>query len=165
MYWYLVFTKPRKESQALANLERQGYECYLPMLKVEKIRQGLLKMNEEPLFPRYLFIRLDSSMEGKSWAPIRSTLGVSQLVKFGTEPARVDEGLVATLRTCEGEMASAGPRSVFQPGERLVVTEGPFSGLEAVYQMGDGNERVMVLIEFMSKKRNLAVPVGALRRA
>jgi hypothetical protein len=36
--WYLVHTKPRQEDVALANLERQGYECYLPQLRIERNR-------------------------------------------------------------------------------------------------------------------------------
>ena len=57
--WYLVPTKPRQEKTALINLELQGYECYLPMLSAEKLRQRVLSVIDEPLFPRYLFIRLD----------------------------------------------------------------------------------------------------------
>jgi len=40
------------------NLHRQGYPCYLPSIPTEKIRHGLLAVVDEPLFPRYLFIRL-----------------------------------------------------------------------------------------------------------
>lgn len=56
MHWYLVHTKPRQEKCALENLHRQGYQCYLPTLPSEKLRQGLLTVADEPLFPRYLFI-------------------------------------------------------------------------------------------------------------
>ena len=58
MHWYLVHTKPRQEKCALENLQRQGFHCYLPTLPSEKIRQGVLMVADEPLFPRYLFIRL-----------------------------------------------------------------------------------------------------------
>ena len=83
MYWYLIYTKPRQEQRALLNLEQQGYECYLPLHAAEKLQRGKLSVVEEPLFPRYLFIQLDTSQTGKSWGPIRSTKGVSHLVAFG----------------------------------------------------------------------------------
>jgi hypothetical protein len=92
--WYLVHTKPRQEEVALANLERQGYECYLPQMRIERIRRRKAEVATEPMFPRYLFIRLDSSDQGKSRSPIRSTLGVSQLVHFGARAAKVDDALV-----------------------------------------------------------------------
>src|SRR5690606_6056526 len=116
MHWYVVHTKPRQEQRALLNLEQQGYECYLPTLATEKIRQGKLVVGEEPLFPRYLFIRLDSQQSGKSWSPIRSTKGVSRLVTFGTEPARVEAQLIETLQARHAALASE-PQKLFNPGE------------------------------------------------
>ena len=97
MHWYLVHTKPRQEKCALENLHRQGYQCYLPTIPAEKLRQGLLTVADEPLFPRYLFIRLGQGDTAKSWAPIRSTKGVSRLVSFGVEPAKVADNLVEAL--------------------------------------------------------------------
>ncbi|MCG9029715.1 hypothetical protein LH433_10220 [Laribacter hongkongensis] len=58
MHWCLVHAKPRQETCALENLQRQGFQCYLPTLPSEKLRQGVLAVADEPLFPRYLFIRL-----------------------------------------------------------------------------------------------------------
>ena len=57
MCWYLVHTKPRQGKCAQENLERQGYECYLPVFPKEKLRQSSVVVANEPLFPRYLFIR------------------------------------------------------------------------------------------------------------
>ncbi len=79
MHWYLVHTKPRQEKCALQNLEQQGYQCYLPTLLSERLRLGSLTVRDEPLFPRYLFIRLGQGPATQSWAPIRSTKGVSRL--------------------------------------------------------------------------------------
>ncbi len=98
MQWYVIHTKFRQEEHALLNLKRQGYECFLPMLAVEQMRQKALRVIEQPLFPRYLFIQLDVHGSGKSWGPIRSTKGVSRLVMFGSEPAWLDDGIVAALR-------------------------------------------------------------------
>ena len=73
---------------------RAGNECYLPLISVEKLRRKLFVPVDEPLFPRYFFIRLDASQQGKSWNPIRYTTGVSRLVSFGNVPAKVDDALV-----------------------------------------------------------------------
>lgn len=163
MDWYVVHTKPRQEHRALLNLERQGYLCYLPVLTVEKIRQKRVIPSEEPLFPRYLFISLDSSMTGKSWGPIRSTLGVSRLVSFGQEPTRVDPRLIEMLRTHD-EVRDAKPQRLFEKGESVVIQDGPFAGIEAVYQMADGESRAMVLIELLSKPTSMKIDVASLRK-
>ncbi len=164
MHWYLVHTKPRQEKCALDNLHRQGYQCYLPTIPAEKFRQGLITVADEPLFPRYLFIRLSQENSAKSWAPIRSTKGVSRLVSFGIAPVRVDDGLIELLRIQEASVQSE-PKRLFKPGERVRLTKAPFAGIEGIYQMADGECRVMVLIEILSKPVAVRVAPASLRKA
>jgi len=154
MQWFLIHTKPHQEGIALENLERQGYACYLPMLPTEKLRQGKLVTLQEPLFPRYLFIQLGQGATAQSWSPIRSTRGVSRLVSFGNEPARVPTDLVQMLQAHDADR-SQDVQTLFKSGDKVLIQEGPFAGLEAIYQMKDGEGRVMVLIELMSKPAQL----------
>jgi len=160
--WYLVHTKPRQEDVALANLQRQGYECYLPQMRIERIRRRKAEIATEPMFPRYLFIRLDSSDQGKSWSPIRSTLGVSQLVRFGARVAKVDDALVDLLRQREQAMPLD---AMFHSGDSVVITDGPFAGIEAIYQTADADCRAFILLEILSKPVSMQLDPGRLRKA
>jgi transcriptional antiterminator RfaH len=160
--WYLVHTKPRQEDVALANLQRQGYECYLPQMRIERIRRRKAEIATEPMFPRYLFIRLDSSDQGKSWSPIRSTLGVSQLVHFGSRAAKVDDALVELLRQREQAMPMD---ALFHSGDSVVITDGPFAGIEAIYQTADAERRAFILLEILSKPVSMQIDAGRLRKA
>ena len=160
--WYLVHTKPRQEEIALANLQRQGYECYLPQMRIERIRRRTAEVTTEPMFPRYLFIRLDSSDQGKSWSPIRSTLGVSQLVHFGSRAAKVDHALVDLLR--QGEQATPA-EAMFTSGDSVVITDGPFAGIEAIYQTADAERRAFILLEILAKPVSMHIDAGRLRKA
>jgi transcriptional antiterminator RfaH len=160
--WYLVHTKPRQEAVALTNLERQGYECYLPKMRQERVRRGKLHLVTEPMFPRYLFIKLDDSDQGKSWAPIRSTTGVTQLVRFGGRAAHVDEALVQLLRQRE---QTAPIATLFEEGDAVVITQGPFAGIEAIYQTTNAEMRVVILLEILSKPASLLLEPGHLRKA
>jgi len=164
MHWYLVHTKPRQEKCALENLQRQGYPCYLPTLPSEKLRQGNLTLADEPLFPRYLFIRLGQDDTAQSWMPIRSTKGVSRLVRFGVEPAKVADGLIELLRAQEAA-AQGEPVRLFKPGQWVRLGEAPFAGLEGIYQMAEGERRVMVLIEILGKQVRVPVAPCSLRKA
>ncbi len=161
MSWYLVYTKPREEQRALLNLERQGFECYLPMCLTEKLCRGEVTIADEPLFPRYLFIHLGHDESSPGWGSIGSTLGVSRLVTFGSEPAPVNTQLIEALKDQEAAQQD-NPHRLFQTGDRVRITEGPFSGLEAIYQMSEGANRAMVLIEILSKSTKLKVPVTGL---
>lgn len=58
MKWYVIHTKVREEFRALENLKNQGFEVFLPTCQVQKKSQGTIKLATEPLFSRYLFIRL-----------------------------------------------------------------------------------------------------------
>lgn len=160
--WYAVHSHPRKESVALENLERQGFESYLPRLKVQKVRRGKAVTVDEPMFARYLFVRLDSGMGGRSWAPIRSTIGVSRLVQFGGRPARVAPELIDWLRSREQEVAR---QRLYEPGEKVVVTAGPFAGLEAMVQANTAEERALILLEILSKPVTMSIDPALLRRA
>jgi transcriptional antiterminator RfaH len=163
MNWYLVYTKPRQEKCALENLQWQGYECYFPVMLAEKLHLGKVSTVEQPLFPRYLFIRLGQGLSAQSWTPIRSTKGVSRLVTFGNTPAKVDDALIALLRGHEGS-AQAEPDRLFKTGERVRITSGAFTDIEGIYQMTDGDQRVMVLIELMSKPVKITVSPSALKK-
>lgn len=164
VHWYAVHTKPRQEQRAQLNLQQQGYACFLPTLAIQKLRQGKITTVQEPLFARYLFIELDSSQSGKSWGPIRSTLGVSRLVSFGAEPAKISADLVHTLRQ-QNAAQQCQTQQLFEPGQTVQITQGPFAGLNAVYQMDDGESRAMVLIEILSKQCRLAMPPAHLLKA
>lgn len=163
MAWFLVRSKPRQEAVALTHLARQGYESYLPLFATEKLVRRKPTVVQEPMFARYLFVRLETSGQGQSWSPIRSTVGVSELVCFGSRPARVDAALIATLR--EREMAQqADPDALFAAGESVRITEGAFAGLEAIYQMNDADGRAMVLLDLLSKPVAMTIDAASLRK-
>ena len=160
--WYLIHTKVRQELCAQENLERQGFTCFLPQLRSEKLRRGVLTVLQEPLFPRYLFIRLDAGLESRGWGPIRSTMGVTRLVTFGNQPAKISDALVGAIRAQTQD--AIAPQQYFELGQALVVTDGPFMGLEAIYQMHDGESRVMVLLNILSKPVQLSIAPASLRK-
>jgi len=167
MHWYLVYTKPRHEPVALENLQRQGYRCYLPQWQVEKKKRSRTTPGwatiTEPLFPRYLFIELDTGPAGPSWAPIRSTTGVTSLVRFGVQPAKAPAGLIDTLCAMEAEHAQSAARPLM-PGDIVSLREGPFAGLRAVYQCQDSHARITLLLEVMSRPVRVQVEPGAVFR-
>lgn len=150
MFWYLIQTKPRSENLALENLSNQGYNCYLPMMKIEKVLNKRIEIKKVPLFPRYLFVNLDLDFESKSWAPIRSTRGVSSLVRFGQSPAKIHDELVQYIYSRE-HLSESKAQPLYQQGQSLKIIKGPFSGFDSIYQGMDSEMRVIVLLEFMRK--------------
>ena len=159
MHWYAIHSKPRQEERALENLQRQGFEAWLPLLTVGKVLRSKLVQVVEPMFSRYLFIRLDT--EQTNWSPIRSTLGVSKLVSFGNRPAVVADELIEALQ----QMPEQAPQRLIQPGQQVKIVAGPLRGLEGIYQQADGELRAMVLIELLNKQHRIVTEMQDLRPA
>ncbi|MEQ8612574.1 MAG: transcription/translation regulatory transformer protein RfaH [Gammaproteobacteria bacterium] len=144
--WYLIYTKPKQEDVALANLERQGFQSYLPKVIGLKRKQGRSIKTVLPMFPRYLFIYLDNQTD--NWGPIRSTIGVANMVRFGMEAARVPEQLVQEIRARENaDGVVALPDKAFEKGQTVRITTGPFEGYEAIFSDRQAKNRVLVLLK------------------
>lgn len=155
--WYLVYTKPRKEQCALENLVRQGFEAFLPRIRSQVRRRGRYTGCIEPMFPRYLFVRLTAGEQ--DWAPIRSTVGVSHLVRFGTWPAAVPATLVEGLAEQTGEdgvVRDLTPPPV-QPGDAVRIIDGVLAGYEGLVRCRSGRERVEVLLNIIGKQATAVV--------
>ena len=161
--WYLVHTKARQEDTAITNLQRQNFRCYMPMLYVEKVRRGKSVVVAEPMFPSYVFVQLDTSGQGQSWSPIRSTLGVRELVKFGGHPPKVDAELITALHERE-QLQQSNPQALFAAGDKVVITDGPFAGIEAIYQTTDAERRSMILLSMLNKPVAMRIEPGKLRK-
>jgi transcriptional antiterminator RfaH len=145
--WYLIHTKSRQEDLASKQLIKQGYEIYLPRAEVRKRKRDRIIRAIEPMFPRYLFIQLSDKKD--DWGPIRSTIGVSNLVRFGQSPTPVPEALITALRSREdknkGYHVIVGRE--FSPGDKIRIAEGPFEGYEAIFQEQKANDRAILLLK------------------
>jgi transcriptional antiterminator RfaH len=166
MKWHVIHTKVREEFRALENLQNQGFEVFLPTCQVQKKSQGKIKLATEPLFSRYLFIRL--SDVSSNWFPIRSTRGVSQLLKFGqaTEPVVIPDPVIECLKQrCFQEEPL---HELFEPGEMLEITNGPFKGFfgffEKLQTLPDGLSRAMLLVEILGSVQKLQIQLPQLRK-
>jgi len=155
--WYLVYSKPRQEKVSEVNLERQGYHVWLPRMRASRRRSGRWSEVIEPVFPRYLFIRLDAG--GDNFSPIRSTRGVSGLVRIGIEPAVVPDAVVDRLRgVADPHNGLLLPElAKLRSGDTVEVVEGPFEGLRGIFQAKSGEERVLILLDVLGQANRVTL--------
>jgi transcriptional antiterminator RfaH len=158
--WYVVQCKPRQDQRARENLQRQGYCCYLPTRKVERLQHGRKREVEEPLFPGYLFISLDAV--NNNWYPIRSTRGVSQIVRVREHPLPVQDEIIGMIRSRLEDPAPCVP--CLRPGEHVLITEGCFSQFEAIFLANDGDQRVTLLLNVLQRDHQLSFPLASVRK-
>ena len=149
--WYLVKTKPRNEEKIFSRLSEAGFSCLLP--RIEKKSRKREQPDVRPLFPTYLFVRFAIGQ----LRTIRYTRGVAKVVSFGPEPQEVGEDIIAAVRERmdeEGIVTLVRPPAHWKPGDRILIGEGPFEGLEAIFleELPD-RDRVVLLLEAVSSFR------------
>ena len=60
--WYVVQTKPGNEYRVETNLSNQEIEVFLPLLETFQHSSGKMIQKIKPLFPNYLFAKLDINL-------------------------------------------------------------------------------------------------------
>jgi transcription elongation factor/antiterminator RfaH len=156
--WIVASTHPHKERFALENLGRQGFHAYCPRIRRRIRHARRLQEVLRPLFPGYVFIRLNPQVE--QWRSIAATFGVRSLICFGEKPGTVPNQFVAGLYATEeaGAVTIPPARESYRPGEKVRLREGPFDGLIATVLSAGDCDRIVVLMDLL--KRSVRVRVA-----
>lgn len=158
MTWYALQHKPAQGDRALQHLQNQDIACFYPKISVERIKGGKRSKKLEPLFPGYMFVNLEQS--DPLWSKLRSTRGVLRIVGFANKPAPISDAVIQHVKESLDSVAEQGG---IKAGQAVQLNEGPFEGINAIFQSYDGEARAIVLINFMQKQQVVSVPVSALK--
>ena len=95
--WYVIKTKVNQERKALANLSNQGFEIFCPKSPLLKNCKNRIIKIFSPLFPSYIFIRLDLEVDG--WRKINNTYGVKEILKNSSMfPGSISSDFIESLK-------------------------------------------------------------------
>lgn len=162
--WFVVQIQPSREPVAILNLERQGFEVFAPrVLRTRLSRTRKRTERLEPLFPGYLFVRLD--LDRAQWRSVNGTYGVSRLVTFGERPATLTIGFVEALADRANEQAVVAFAENLRAGDRVRVISGPFDDLIGTLESERGPERVVVMMQLLSGTTPVELEAKSLIRA
>lgn len=163
--WYVVQSQPNCELKAVAHLNRQGFETYLPRYLKRSRHARRVELVARPLFPRYLFVSID--MGAQRWRSIYSTVGVSCLVCSGDVPTAVADKIVNGLKTREDENGLV--RLQLQPnlrvGDAVRVLDGVFADCLGLYEGMRDSDRVAILLDLLGRKVRVTVDADAVAAA
>jgi transcriptional antiterminator RfaH len=161
--WYLVRTKPGKERWVRDQLATRVGEVFLPMLKARVPRWGRLSMSVMPLFPCYVFARLDLQT---NYFEVRYLAGVNGLVSAGSDPIVVPEEIVLEIRARGVNDLVEIREAPFDNGQPVRVVDGPFRGFEAIFDRYlSGAERVAILLNTIQNAGvRVLLPASALAK-
>jgi transcriptional antiterminator RfaH len=155
--WYLIHAKNRQEDTAERNLQHLGVETFCPRFKQIKANRSKAQAEGKiPLFPGYLFVRVDMSTEFRK---VTYAHGVLRVVKFGSAPALVAEEIIHSIRAREDDgLVVLSPSSSLKPGQNVLIDKGPFQGFEAIFEQElNGINRVALLLKTVAYQGRIVV--------
>jgi transcription antitermination factor NusG len=151
-YWFVLYTKPRHEFKAEAQINSLNIETYLPTTTVIKQWSDRKKKVTEPLFKSYIFIY---GNEKERLLSLEQNAVVAT-VCFQGKPARVPEVQIENLRTLLAGKQEVEVSDRININTRVRVDEGPFAGIEGVVFENENNDRMLgITIDLL--KRTVAV--------
>ncbi len=148
--WYAIYVKSRHESVAYEELQKKGVESYLPVVKRMRRWKDRRKMVEFPLFPGYLFVRVNPTPSG--FVPVLRARGVVCLVSGETgTPLPVPEREMDSLRIMIDNGGDIDIYPGIKEGARIEVKSGPFKGANGTVVKKEDGYMLMVNIDILGR--------------
>jgi transcription antitermination factor NusG len=154
--WYLIYTKPRHEKKVHAHLTEKNIDAFLPTTKKLKVWHDRKKYVDEPLFPSYVFIYLNSMQHYYEGIDAAGSL---YYVKKGKEIARVSDTVFNNMRLATNQAKEIEVSDIrFQPGRRLVIGKGALAGLSCEVVQCNGKNKLLVRVDLL--QRNILITLS-----
>lgn len=157
VHWRVFYTHARAEKKCAERLQERQVEVFLPTYVTLRQWADRKKKVEEPLFRNYLFARVDEQDRLR----VLQTSGIVRCVSFGGRPAIVDPEEIAQLQIVQQDPQSMTPIAYPRPniGKRVIVVNGPLSGLRGEVVRHQG--QIHVVVRVMEIQQALRVTVQA----
>jgi len=158
--WYVMYTKPRHEKQVAAKFSEQGIEYFLPLEKKIRVWHDRRKLVDTPLFPSYVFVYLKDT---ESYFAGLNVQGVWHYVRSGKEVARIDGSIIENIRRAmnySNQLEIVPVR--FEPGQRLIIKDGPFTGMVCELVRFKGKDKILVRVDLLQRSLLVALSESTL---
>ena len=150
--WYVIQTHVNAESKAACNLERQGFDVYLPRYLKRRSHARKIEQVPVPLFPRYMFVWIDVATQ--RWRSVQSTFGVASLILNGVDPAPLAREVINCLKAREDRRGyvQLDQRPKIALGAKVRVLAGVFAENLGLFDGMADRDRVAVLLDLLGRK-------------
>ena len=132
--WYVVHTQTGLEDKVKTALERriasEGFQesvtnVVIPTEQVSEVRSGKKKISQRKFFPGYLMVEME--LTEQTYLFVKATPGVTGFIGLGKKPMPLPQSEVDNiLKKTEETQAKPSPKTIFEKGEQVRVTDGPF---------------------------------------
>jgi len=154
-HWYVLHTRSRFETVVHDGLFKKAHEVFLPKVRVRSKRRDRKVMIDVPLFPGYVFVK--SNLHPHHHIDIVKTVGAVRLIGNQQLPVPVPDETVESLRIMVSQSSEIQTGSRFRKGDRVMVVNGPFTGIVGTFDRYHGGNRVVVHIEALGQFASVEV--------
>jgi transcription antitermination factor NusG len=151
--WFALKVRSKAEGLTEGALRGQSYETFLPTYTECRRYSDRIRKVQAPLFPGYLFCRLDPGQR----LPILTTLGVQYIISFNGVPAPVDESELAALKRVAFSNNAAKPWPYLRTGDVARIEFGALAGLEGQLIGEKGSDFLVLSVSLL--QRSVAVQI------
>lgn len=140
--WYVVHTQTGLEEKVKSLLENRVAAAGLvdsitriiiPTEQISEIRSGKKKISQRKFFPGYIIVEMDLSEQ--AYLLIKATPGVTGFIGLGKKPTALPQNEVdGILKKAEESYVKPSPKTLFDKGEQVRVTEGPFMNFNGIIE-------------------------------
>ena len=154
--WFILQFKSNSHHIAEKNLNRQGFETFLPLHDITLRRTSRFINTSKSLFPGYMFIKFDKAES--EWHKINSTYGVSRLITFNSILKSIPTIFVDQLMKRYDLSGKLLPIQKLKKGRQVTVLKGPFANFIATVEKYESDQRIWILMDLMGRKTKIQTP-------
>ena len=159
--WFILQFKSNSHHQAARNLNRQGFETFLPLHDATSRKLSRFINTSKPLFPGYMFIKFDRAES--DWHKVNNTYGVSRLLTFNSILKPIPTKFVDSLMKRYDSSGKLIPIEKLKNGDQVMVLKGPFANFIATVEKYEDDQRILVLMYLMGRKTKIHTSSDALQ--
>ena len=159
--WFVLQFKSNSHHIAAKNLNRQGFETFLPLHDTTSRKISRFINISKPLFPGYMFIKFDRAES--EWNKINSTYGVSRLITFNSVRKSIPTIFINHLMKRYDLSGKLIPIQKLKKGDQVTVLTGPFANFIATVEKYEADQRIWILMDLMGRKTKIITPSDALK--
>ncbi len=156
--WHVLYVKPRHEKKVAQCLKQKKLITFLPLIKVIRKWSDRKKTVEVPLFPSYIFVKINTSLDFHSVLSLDSTC---DFIRFGNTYAKAtDEEInnIKLLLNLDGIENIKTSSQKFQSGGNYKIDYGPLRGLKCQIVRVNNKDEIMVRVD--SIQQNITVTLS-----
>lgn len=159
--WYAVYVRSRHEGRVAKHLDGRSVEFFFPHCKEERIWSDRVVEIDVPLFPGYLFVRIDLQERMR----VLESPGVLYLVGASGRPEAMKDVEIEQLRMATQKQHDPRPHPLINVGERVVITRGPLEGSKGILVREKNKSRVVLQLDLIQKAMSVELDADAIAPA